>query len=273
MDAEGSPPPPAPPPTFANFESFGEDPDEGAGPEAGDAAMGPPTVNTALMRERTAMLGRSFKFLPQAHVARAGIPERALKLRPGAGEFCTRFCSRECVANSCRGFLRAEDGGGGEVPNIDDIPALKKRLKRIAIRNHPDRHREATVGIEAAARARALTEQANNLQSLLDDHNYLKLHVQVEVAANTGGPMSIGEMRLFRQLTAAELLDSIIAERPEHLKPRRERLRMGVIRVPGQPAEVLDLRSTRTLEDLNVATGTIRVWEEAPTDDWEAFMN
>ena len=62
-----------------------------------------------------------------------------------------------------------------------------------AARNHPDRHPAARVGVEAAARATLMTQQATFLLSMLEDHEYVALRVHVEVPAGAGGgPSSAG---------------------------------------------------------------------------------
>jgi hypothetical protein len=105
--------------------------------------------------------------LPEAHVPKQTLTAGQRRLGPGRGAFCaSRFCARECVARSCAAFVRAVGGGEreGEASAGTD---LARRLRAIAIRNHPDRNPAARVGEAAAARAVVVTQQATMLESML----------------------------------------------------------------------------------------------------------
>ena len=107
--------------------------------------------------------------LPTTHVPRAGLtPAQARALGPAPGDFCAaRYCARVCVESTCAAFARRfGDGGDASSPRMD-ADALARRLRKIAIRNHPDRHRAERVGMEAWARATAVTQQATLLESML----------------------------------------------------------------------------------------------------------
>lgn len=111
--------------------------------------------------------------LPTTHVPRAGLtPAQARALGPAPGDFCAaRYCARVCVESTCAAFARrfGDVDGGVETqsPSDSDAGALARRLRKIAIRNHPDRHRAERVGMEAWARATAVTQQATLLESML----------------------------------------------------------------------------------------------------------
>jgi hypothetical protein len=233
---------------FANFAAFstetideeGETTDEdGDGSRDGSGGLGsqpagPPTMNTAYERERVALLRRTAPFLPQTHIPRAGLNAHQQTLGPLAGEFCRpKFCALQCVAASCAGFLRAEalsqnDNNADQVVDITDIAALTRRLRRITIRNHPDRHLAARVGSEVAAKATLLTQQATFLESMLEDHEYVALRVRVDVRAPAGGGVDgandldaaggvvmVVLTRVHLSLTFEQLRDTIVEERPE----------------------------------------------------------
>ena len=105
--------------------------------------------------------------LPEAHVPKQTLTAGQRLLGPGRGAFCaSRFCARECVARSCAAFVRAVGSGEreGEASAGTD---LARRLRAIAIRNHPDRNPAARVGEAAAARAVVVTQQATMLESML----------------------------------------------------------------------------------------------------------
>jgi hypothetical protein len=58
-------------------------------------------------------------------------------------------------------------GGGEREGEASAGTDLARRLRAIAIRNHPDRNPAARVGEAAAARAVVVTQQATMLESML----------------------------------------------------------------------------------------------------------
>ena len=196
-----------------------------------------------------------------------------------------RFCSAQCVAASCAGFIRSLSDNPAEDLDITNIPELMRRLKRETVRNHPDRHPQARVGVEAAARATVNTQQTTLLLNMLEDHEYVSLRVHVEAAPLTpgGGPTSAGNdvvlNRVHLDLTAQRLRDVIIEERPE-LAEFRERLGMSLTRAPGTAETRLNVnggQNAQTLRDQQVTEmSTFRVWvtpDGEPASEWEAFSN
>ena len=174
-----SPPAPAPIPP---------PPGDGSAAAAADLGephppSGPVSANTAHEAARAQMLRACTGLLPSPHAPREGLTAHQKKLGPPPGDFCRpRFCSRECVAASCAGFIQACGGAasaGGPPLDLADVPALTKALKKIAIRNHPDRHSAQRVGAEKAASATVLTQQVSFLQSMLEDFEYVPARVAV----------------------------------------------------------------------------------------------
>ena len=145
---------------------------------------GPVSANTAHETARAQMLRACAGLLPSPHAPREGLTEHQKKLGPPPGDFCRpRFCSRACVAASCAGFIQACGGAASAGLVSADASALTKALKKIAIRNHPDRHSAQRVGVEKAASATVLTQQVSFLQSMLEDFEY----VPARVAVSSGG--------------------------------------------------------------------------------------
>ena len=271
---------------FADFATFGAQDlgDHGGGQEEENMPpTGPPTVNTAHERERAALRIRARSFLPQVHIPRPELNAQQRNLGPPGGEFCmARFCSAQCVAASCAGFIRSESAGTADV-DITNVRELTRQLRKIAIRNHPDRHPEARVGVEAAARATVRTQQTTLLLAMLEDHEYVSLRVHVEGATAGGADNGENEIqvvvlnRVHLDLTVQGLRDVIVEERPE-LLANRERLGMSVIGAPGRAETRLHVvGNAQTLRDLRVTReSALRVWvtpEGETASEWEAFSN
>ena len=291
------------PPAFADFADFdsaaaagasgfsgGKSPGAdvvGSAPASPTEPEGPPSVNTAHDLAREAMRRDVEPFLPRAHEPRAGLTEHQRRLGPPAGEFCLpRFCSQRCVAASCAAFIRA----CGSNPDVDidlaDVGGITRQLRKITIRNHPDRNSVARVGELKSAKATVLTQQATFLESMLEDHEYVAVRAGVDASALAGtnggdaGPPSADSTsvvlnRVHLASTVEQLRDLVVEERPE-LAEARDRLAVGMTRAPGLPETRLHFGhgvGAVTLRDLEVDRETVfRVWVQTEAEmEWEMF--
>ena len=282
-----SPPPtavPPPPPTSAGEGRAGE------GPASGD---GPASAGTALGLANEEIAERVRPFLPRAHVPRDGLTAHQRTLGPPGGEFCQpRFCHPRCVSASCVAFTNAFSPNSGQSLSEDaDATAITRSLKKLVIRNHPDRNSVDRVGARKAATATALTQRATSLLAMLEEHEYVNLVVDVPPSgdrAGGGGPASSVDQRVTLNrvhlgTTPSQLLDAVLEERPE-LRASRDRLAMAFV----DGARARGGASTRaspsaggegrqkTLRELGV-TSAFRVWVEEKNDGsggsgaWEPF--
>ena len=211
-------------------------------------------------------------FLPKVHVPREGLNTTQLRLGPGPGELCVPgFCSALCVATAAVGFVQYASPGAPCDPN--NVPNIIKSLRKIAIKNHPDRNSVAKVGDLKAAKAKVITQQATSMESLLDEFEHVAVRVYVDVAAGVGdGPSSTTSFVLNRLPLGAsteQLRDLIMEERPE-LRMRRDQLAVSLTLSPGASEERIPIDGT-TLRSWEVTRASVfRVW--VPTQpDWMAF--
>ena len=211
-------------------------------------------------------------FLPKVHVPREGLNTTQLRLGPGPGELCVPgFCSALCVATAAVGFVQYASPGAPCDPN--NVPNIIKSLRKIAIKNHPDRNSVAKVGDLKAAKAKVITQQATSMESLLDEFEHVAVRVYVDVAAGVGdGPSSTTSFVLNRLPLGAsteQLRDLIMEERPE-LRMRRDQLAVSLTLSPGGSEERIPIDGT-TLRSWEVTRASVfRVW--VPTQpDWMAF--
>ena len=211
-------------------------------------------------------------FLPKVHVPREGLNTTQLRLGPGPGELCVPgFCSALCVASAAVGFVQYASPGAPCDPN--NVPNIIKSLRKIAIKNHPDRNSVAKVGDLKAAKAKVITQQATSMESLLDEFEHVAVRVYVDVAAGVGdGPSSTTSFVLNRLPLGAsteQLRDLIMEERPE-LRMRRDQLAVSLTLSPGASEERIPIDGT-TLRSWEVTRASVfRVW--VPTQpDWMAF--
>jgi hypothetical protein len=293
------------PPALADFADFDSAAAAGAsgfsgggspGVDVADAAPapasqpepeGPPSVNTAHDLARAAMRHDVEPLLPRAHEPRAGLTEHQRRLGPPAGEFCLpRFCSPRCVAASCAAFIRACGSNPDAEIDLADVGGITRQLRKITIRNHPDRNSVARVGELKSAMATVLTQQATFLESMLEDHEYVAVRVGVDTSALAGtnggdaGPPSVGSTsvvlnRVHLASTAEQLRDLVVEERPE-LAEARDRLAVGMTRAPGLPETRLHFghgAGAVTLRELEVDRETVfRVWAQTEAEmEWEMF--
>ena len=211
-------------------------------------------------------------FLPKVHVPREGLTPAQLRLGPGPGELCvSRFCSAMCVASAAVGFVQYASPGA---PPVDpaNVPGIIKALRKIAIRNHPDRNSVAKVGENQAAKAKVITAQATNMESLLDEFEHVNVRVYVDVPTGPGeGPSSATSFvlnRLHLGASTEQLMDLVLEERPE-LGSRKDRLAISFAAAPGRPEMRLPIDAS-TLRSWEVSLASVfRVWVPAP--DWMAF--
>ena len=211
-------------------------------------------------------------FLPKVHVPREGLTPAQLRLGPGPGELCvSRFCSAMCVASAAVGFVQYASPGA---PPVDpaNVPGIIKALRKIAIRNHPDRNSVAKVGENQAAKAKVITAQATNMESLLDEFEHVNVRVYVDVPTGPGeGPSSATSFvlnRLHLGASTEQLMDLVLEERPE-LGSRKDRLAILFAAAPGRPEMRLPIDAS-TLRSWEVSLASVfRVWVPAP--DWMAF--
>ena len=238
---------------------------------------GPVSANTAHEAARAQMLRACTGLLPSPHAPREGLTAHQKKLGPPPGDFCRpRFCSRECVAASCAGFIQACGGAasaGGPPLDLADVPALTKALKKIAIRNHPDRHSAQRVGAEKAASATVLTQQVSFLQSMLEDFEYVPARVAVSSGGAEPGTQANETVvlpRVHLGATTAQLRDGVIEERPE-LAAKRDSLGLALRSAPGAAETTVAIGAT-TLRELGVTKdSTFRMWTwTAAEKSWEA---
>ena len=238
---------------------------------------GPVSANTAHEAARAQMLRACTGLLPSPHAPREGLTAHQKKLGPPPGDFCRpRFCSRECVAASCAGFIQACGGAasaGGPPLDLADVPALTKALKKIAIRNHPDRHSAQRVGVEKAASATVLTQQVSFLQSMLEDFEYVPARVAVSSGGAEPGTQANETVvlpRVHLGATTAQLRDGVIEERPE-LAAKRDSLGLALCSAPGAAETTVAIGAT-TLRELGVTKdSTFRMWTwTAAEKSWEA---
>ena len=267
-----SPPAPAPiPPPPGDSSAAAADLGEPHPPS------GPVSANTAHEAARAQMLRACTGLLPSPHAPREGLTAHQKKLGPPPGDFCRpRFCSRECVAASCAGFIQACGGAasaGGPPLDLADVPALTKALKKIAIRNHPDRHSAQRVGAEKAASATVLTQQVSFLQSMLEDFEYVPARVAVSSGGAEPGTQANETVvlpRVHLGATTAQLRDGVIEERPE-LAAKRDSLGLALRSAPGAAETTVAIGAT-TLRELGVTKdSTFRMWTwTAAEKSWEA---
>ena len=272
------PPPPGDVSAAAAAAASPTEPPSGRGPSAGPGPSPPDgsaSANTAHENARAQMIRACSGLLPSPHAPRDGLTAHQMKLGPPSGDFCRpRFCSRACVAASCAGFIQA-CGGAAARNSVDlaDVPAITKALKKIAIRNHPDRHSAARVGEAKAATATVLTQQVSFLQSMLEDFEY----VPVRVAVSSGGAEpgtqtneTVVLPRVHLGATTAQLRDGVLEERPE-LTAVRESLGLALRSGPGAAESTVAVGAT-TLRELGVTKdSTFRMWTwTAAEKSWEA---
>ena len=190
-------------------------------------------------------------------------------------------------------FTNAFSPNSGQSLSEDaDATAITRSLKKLVIRNHPDRNSVDRVGARKAATATALTQRATSLLAMLEEHEYVNLVVDVPPSgdrAGGGGPASSVDQRVTLNrvhlgTTPSQLLDAVLEERPE-LRASRDRLAMAFV----DGARARGGASTRaspsaggegrqkTLRELGV-TSAFRVWVEEKNDDpihgsgaWEPF--
>ena len=235
---------------------------------------GPVSTNTAHETARAQMLRACAGLLPSPHAPREGLTEHQKKLGPPPGDFCRpRFCSRACVAASCAGFIQACGGAASAGLVSADASALTKALKKIAIRNHPDRHSAQRVGVEKAASATVLTQQVSFLQSMLEDFEYVPARVAVSSGGAEPGTQANETVvlpRVHLGATTAQLRDGVIEERPE-LAAKRDSLGLALRSAPGAAETTVAIGAT-TLRELGVTKdSTFRMWTwTAAEKSWEA---
>ena len=270
-----APPPIPPPPGDFSDAAAASPPEPASGLRNGvpTSPDGPVSANTAHENARAEMLRSCAGLLPSPHAPRDGLTAHQKKLGPPPGDFCRpRFCSRECVAASCAGFIRA-CGATQSAVDLADLTAITKALKKIAIRNHPDRHSAARVGEAKAATATVLTQQVSFLQSMLEDFEY----VPVRVAVSSGGAEpgtqaneTVVLPRVHLGATTAQLRDGVLEERPE-LAASRENLGLALAAAPGAAEKTVQIGAT-TLRELGVTKdSTFRMWTwTAAEKSWEA---
>ena len=211
-------------------------------------------------------------FLPKVHVPREGLTPAQLRLGPGPGELCVPgFCSAMCVASAAVGFVQYASPGTAPV-DPGNVPGIIKSLRKIAIRNHPDRNSVAKVGENQAAKAKVITAQATNMESLLDEFEHVNVRVHVDVPTGPGeGPSSATSFvlnRLHLGASTEQLMDLVLEERPE-LRSRRDGLAISFAAAPGRPEMRLPIDAS-TLRSWEVSRASVfRVWVPAP--DWMAF--
>ena len=286
------PPPPAPVPPIPPPPS--ESPRAQTSPLSSPTGVdGPVSTNTAYENARSAMRRACHDSLPQTHVPRDGLTEHQKKLGPSAGDFCRpRFCSPFCVAASCAGFIKAmggsvlNGGGGLEHTDLGDVTKIKKALKKMAIRNHPDRHGVQRVGEANAATATVLTQQVSFLQGMLADFEYLSVRVVVDCVdghtawgSNASSSKSnktetretVVLPRVHLGATLAQLAESLAEERPE-LSSVRGKLKCAFTKTPGGVETALALTGTATLQELGCTKDSLfRMWVATESEkSWEA---
>jgi hypothetical protein len=226
---------------------------------------GPMSANTALELARAQMIRECEGLLPSPHTPREGLTAHQRTLGPPAGEFCRpRFCSPACVAKSCAGFIK----GCGGVSGVDlaDFPAITKALKKMAIRNHPDRHSVARVGEQSAARATALTQQVSFLQSMLEDFEYAPVRIRVVTDPSPSGQtseMHVVLPRVHLGSTLEQLWNALVEECPG-LGWSKEECGIQLEHVTSAPL-AFDGTTLRKLKFTN--NSEFRVWRFARIDE------
>ena len=176
-----------------------------------------------------------------------------------------------CVASAAVGFVQYASPGTAPV-DPGNVPGIIKSLRKIAIRNHPDRNSVAKVGENQAAKAKVITAQATNMESLLDEFEHVNVRVYVDVPTGPGeGPSSATSFvlnRLHLGASTEQLMDLVLEERPE-LGSRKDRLAISFAAAPGRPEMRLPIDAS-TLRSWEVSRASVfRVWVPAP--DWMAF--
>ena len=267
-----SPPPPVPPiPPPLERDNLPTSP---TSPVASPTGNGPVSTNTAYENARSAMRCECEKLLPKTHVPRDGLTAHQKKLGPPPGDFCRpRFCSPECVASSCAGFIKACGGSALGDMNLTDVTVIQKALKKMAIRNHPDRHSVARVGEAKAATATVITQQVSFLQSMLSDFEYLPVRVVVWGELSDTKSQKSETVVLPRVHVGASLLqlvEFVLEERPE-LGAVREKLGCAFSKTPGGNETTLTVGPT-TLRDLGVTKDSVfQMWVQTEAEkSWEA---
>jgi hypothetical protein len=268
-------PPPIPPPPGDFSDVAAASPPEPTSGQRNDQTSpgGPVSANTALENARAEMLRSCAGLLPSPHLPRDGLTAHQKKLGPPPGDFCRpRFCSKECVVKSCAGFIMA-CGVSQTSVDLKDVTLITKSLKKIAIRNHPDRHSAQRVGEAKAATATVLTQQVSFLTSMLEDFEY----VPVRVAVSSGGAEpgtqaneTVVLPRVHLGATTAALRDGVLEERPE-LAGSRENLGLALLAAPGEAEKTVAIGLT-TLRELGVTKDSLfRMWTwTAAEKSWEA---
>jgi len=117
------------------------------------------------------------QFLPTKHVQRPGLASRM----PGAynkaapqHELCNRLCSKECLCSSAAGFLRFFRVDVAEQPQM-----LRKELKKLASKYHPDKQRPEKVGAAKSALAQEACQVSTQLINLFEESEHSNVVVQV----------------------------------------------------------------------------------------------
>jgi hypothetical protein len=285
-----SPPPTVPPPPMAVPPPPPTSAGEGRGGE-GPAGEGPASAGTALGLANEEIAERVRPFLPRAHVPRDGLTAHQRTLGPPGGEFCQpRFCHPRCVSASCVAFTNAFSPNSGQSLSEDaDAMAITRSLKKLVIRNHPDRNSVDRVGARKAATATALTQRATSLLAMLEEHEYVNLVADVPPSgdrAGGGGPASSVDQRVTLNrvhlgTTPSQLLDAVLEERPE-LRASRDRLAMAFVDGPRATSTRVSPSAggegrQKTLRELGVTReSAFRVWVEEKNDPtgsgaWEPF--
>lgn len=262
----------------ASWSSDGRDPRgepeihaHGSDPDPNPTDPNPPEDDVADVA-REELRSNLKAFLPKVHVPREGLTPAQLRLGPGPGELCVPgFCSAMCVASAAVGFVQYASPGA---PPVDpaNVPGIIKSLRKIAIRNHPDRNSVAKVGENQAAKAKVITAQATNMESLLDEFEHVNVRVHVDVPTGPGeGPSSATSFvlnRLHLGASTEQLMDLVLEERPE-LRSRRDGFAISFAAAPGRPEMRLPIDAS-TLRSWEVSRASVfRVWVPAP--DWMAF--
>ena len=200
--------------------------------------------------------------LPKMHIPRPGLTELQRTLGPLPGDFCRpKFCSARCVASSCAAFIRVAGHNISVDLDLHDTDVIKRHLRKIVIRNHPDKNSVERVGEVASANATVLVQQATFLESMLAESEYVALSVHVDIrllppeGIRTSGNLPSDEIvflsRVYLGLTLEQLIDIITVERQE-LASYKAKMQVSMSRTPGEPEMRMCFGTGKTLRDLNV---------------------
>ena len=200
--------------------------------------------------------------LPKMHIPRPGLTELQRTLGPLPGDFCRpKFCSARCVASSCAAFIRVAGHNISVDLDLHDTDVIKRHLRKIVIRNHPDKNSVERVGEVASANATVLVQQATFLESMLAESEYVALSVHVDIrllppeGIRTSGNLPSDEIvflsRVYLGLTLEQLIDIITVERQE-LASYKAKMQVSMLRTPGEPEMRMCFGTGKTLRDLNV---------------------